>query len=112
MKRHTSFAAAAVAALALASASPATAQSTFQNFICADGSRFTAAFLTQDPKQAHLQIDGKAVTLRKRFTLSGARYTGRGVTPTMTKKVRSFATASAGDGMLRGMNIGCEEGIA
>ena len=86
MKRHTSFAAAAVAALALAGASPATAQSTFQNFICADGSRFTAAFLTQDPKQAHLQIDGKAVTLRKRFTLSGARYTGRGVTLTMTKK--------------------------
>ena len=86
MKRHTTFLAAAFLVLAGSSLSPVLAQQTFQSFSCADGARFTAAFLKYDPKQAHLQIDGKAVTLRKRFTLSGARYTGRGVTLTMTKK--------------------------
>lgn len=58
---------------------------TFQSFTCADGARFTAAFLKYDPKQVHVQIDGKAVALRKRFTLTGSRYTGRGVTLTMNK---------------------------
>lgn len=58
---------------------------TFQSFVCADGARFTAAFPTYDPKQVRVQIDGKAVTLRKRFTLTGARYTGRGVTLTMNR---------------------------
>lgn len=74
----------ALAVLSGAGASPASAQ-TFQNFTCADGARFTAAFLTYDPKQVHLQIDGKAVALKKRFTLTGARYTGRGITLTMNK---------------------------
>lgn len=76
-------------ALSGAGVSSASAQAvptpTFQSFVCADGARFTAAFLKYDPKWAHLQLDGKAVALRKRFTLSGARYTGRGITLTMTK---------------------------
>ncbi|MGL5165846.1 MAG: MliC family protein [Afipia sp.] len=71
---------------ALSGAGPSLAQEkTFQNFVCADGARFTAAFLKYDPKQVYLQIDGKAVTLRKRFTLTGSRYTGRGITLTMNK---------------------------
>ena len=86
MTRHSLSFAAFVAALACIGASPAGAQQTFQSFVCADGAQFTAAFLKYDPKQAHLQIDGKAVTLRKRFTLSGARYTGRGITLTINKK--------------------------
>lgn len=86
MKRPTILSAAVFALLAAVSASPAAAQQTFQSFTCADGASFTAAFLKYDPKQAHLQIDGKAVTLRKRFTLTGTRYTGRGITLTMTKK--------------------------
>jgi membrane-bound inhibitor of C-type lysozyme len=85
MKRHTTFLAAAFLVLASGSLSPVMAQQTFQSFTCADGARFTAAFLKYDPKQAHLQIDGKAVTLRKRFTLTGSRYTGRGISLTMTK---------------------------
>lgn len=85
MKRHTTYIAAAFAVLASAAASPAAAQ-TFQSYTCADGAQFTAAFFKYDPKQAHLQIDGKAVTLRKRYALSGSRYTGRGVSLTMTKK--------------------------
>lgn len=81
MKRVTFFAA-AFAVLAGAGVSPVSAE-TFQTFTCADGARFVAAFL--DPKVANLQIDGKAVALKKRFTLRGTRYTGRGVTLTMTK---------------------------
>ncbi len=82
MKRVT-FLAAAFAVLAGAVASPASAQ-TFQSFTCADGARFVVAFL--DPKIANIQIDGKSVALKKRFTLTGSRYTGRGVSLTMTKK--------------------------
>ena len=58
-------------------ASPALAQ-TFQNYRCADGSRFIVGFFEYD-KRAHLQIDGKAVTLAKRLPLSGSRYSGGGV---------------------------------
>ncbi|MBB5051283.1 hypothetical protein HNQ36_001237 [Afipia massiliensis] len=81
MKRLT-FLAAAFAVLTGAGTSPVSAQS-FQSFICADGARFVALL---DTKVANVQIDGKAVALRKRFTLTGARYTGRGVTLTMNKK--------------------------
>jgi membrane-bound inhibitor of C-type lysozyme len=84
MQRLVIFSAAAVAVLSGAIASPASAQ-TFQNFTCADGARFTAAFLKYDPKQVHLQIDGKAVALKKRFTLTGARYTARGISLTMNR---------------------------
>ena len=41
-------------------------------------------FFEYDPR-AHLQIDGKAVTLAKRFALSGSRYSGGGVTLKITK---------------------------
>ena len=35
--------------------------------------------------RAHLQLDGKAVTLAKRLALSGSRYSGSGVTLKITK---------------------------
>ena len=63
---------------AAAVSSPAAAQ-TFQNYHCADGTQFIVGFFEYD-KRAHLQIDGKAVTLARRFGLSGARYSGGGVT--------------------------------
>lgn len=89
MTRFIFLSAVAFVVLSGAGVSPASAQAaqtpTFQNFVCEDGARFTAAFLKYDPKQVHLQLDGKAVALRKRFTLSGARYTGRGITLTMNK---------------------------
>ena len=84
MKLLVVFFAAALAVLLDADSSPVTAQ-TFQSFTCADGASFTAAFLKYDPKQVHLQLDGKAVALKKRFTLTGSRYTGRGITLTMNK---------------------------
>ena len=62
--------------------SPALAQ-TFQNYRCADGSQFIVGFFEYD-QRAHLQIDGRAVTLTKRLTLSGSRYSGGGVTLKIT----------------------------
>ena len=71
-------------AVGLASASsPAFAQP-FQNYRCADGSQFIVGFFRSD-KRAHLQIDGKAVTLAKRVALSGSRYSGGGVTLKITR---------------------------
>ena len=67
----------AAIAVAAVSASPASAQ-TFQNYRCADGTQFIVGFFEYD-KRAHLQIDGRAVTLSKRFGLSGSRYSGGGV---------------------------------
>jgi membrane-bound inhibitor of C-type lysozyme len=56
----------------------------FQNYRCADGSQFIVGFFQYDPR-AHLQIDGRAVALAKRLTLSGSRYSGGGVTLKITK---------------------------
>jgi len=67
-----------------AGASPALAQTTWRNYSCGDGSQFLVGFFQYD-KRAHMQIDGKAVTLDKRLWLSGSRYSGRGVTLTINK---------------------------
>ena len=89
-------AALSVAAVAGVS-SPAVAQ-TFQNFSCTDGTQFIVGFFQYD-KRAHLQIDGRAVTLAKRFGLGGSRYSGGGVTlkigkaGTTIKHARRPATA-------------------
>jgi membrane-bound inhibitor of C-type lysozyme len=66
-----------------AGASPAAAQ-TFRSYACADGTQFIVGFFQYD-KRAHLQIDGKAVTLAKRLALSGTRYTGGGITLKIAK---------------------------
>lgn len=60
------------------------AQSTFQNYRCADGTQFIVGFFQYDSR-AHLQLDGKAVTLKKRLALSGSRYSSGGVTLRITK---------------------------
>ena len=80
-RKHSSLG--AMALLAAAVSSPAAAQ-TFQNYRCADGTKFIVGFFEYD-KRAHLQIDGKAVTLARRFGLSGARYSGGGVTLKISK---------------------------
>ncbi len=61
----------------VATSSPVCAQ-TFQNYRCADGTKFIVAFFKYDSR-AHLQIDGRPVTLARRLALSGARYSGGGV---------------------------------
>lgn len=84
MKRRKTIALGAVLWVAAAGGSPALAQTTFQNYRCADGAQFVVGFFQYD-KRAHIQIDGKAVTLGKRPALSGSRYSGGGVTLTIGK---------------------------
>lgn len=56
---------------------PAAAQ-TFQKYRCADGVQFELAFFPADT-HAHLQLDGKAVTLAKKLSFTGKRYRGGGI---------------------------------
>ena len=63
-------------------ASPASAQ-TFDSYRCSDGTHFILAFYPSD-KRAYLQVDGRAVTLRKSLTMPGRRYSGSGVSLVMT----------------------------
>jgi membrane-bound inhibitor of C-type lysozyme len=82
--RKRIFGAALCAAVVAAAPSAAFAQSTFRNYRCADGAQFIVGFFQYDSR-AHLQLDGKAVTLPKRVALSGSRYSGKGVTLRITK---------------------------
>lgn len=52
---------------------------TFRTYRCADGTQFIVGFYDED-KRAFLQIDGEPVTLARRMAVSGARYTGAGIT--------------------------------
>ena len=83
-RKAMNFGAALFVAAIAAGAPPAVAQTSFQNYRCADGSQFIVGFFQYD-RRAHLQIDGKAVTLGKRLALSGSRYSGGGVTLKITK---------------------------
>ena len=76
-RRNTIFGAALCVAAAAAVPSAAFAQSTFRNYRCADGAQFIVGFFQYDSR-AHLQLDGKALTLPKRVALSGSRYQGEG----------------------------------
>jgi membrane-bound inhibitor of C-type lysozyme len=82
--RNTIFGAALCAAAMAAAPSAAFAQSTFRNYRCANGAQFIVGFFQYDSR-AHLQLDGKALTLPKRVALSGSRYQGKGVTLRITK---------------------------
>jgi len=76
---------AGLCAVAIAGGSTgAAAQSSFRNYRCTDGSQFTAGFFQYD-KRAHLQLDGKALTLPKRVALTGSRYQAKGVTLRITR---------------------------
>jgi membrane-bound inhibitor of C-type lysozyme len=65
-------------------ASSAAFAQTFQNYRCADGTQFIVGFFQYDSR-AHLQLDGKAVTLGKRLAFSGSRYSASGVTLKITR---------------------------
>jgi membrane-bound inhibitor of C-type lysozyme len=84
--------AAALLITTIAGVTTAAAQTTFQTYRCADGTEFIVGFFQYD-KRAHVQVDGKAVTLLKRLTLSGARYSGSGVT---LRTQKSGATLKVG----------------
>jgi membrane-bound inhibitor of C-type lysozyme len=68
-------------AWSLAGLAPVLAQqdTQVQSYHCADGTNFIVGFFPYD-KRAYLEIDGGAVTLRKRPSVSGTRYAGHGVT--------------------------------
>jgi membrane-bound inhibitor of C-type lysozyme len=68
----------------LVTGSSAALAQTFESYRCADGTRFIVGFYRYDSR-AYLQIDGRAVTLKKRLAFSGARYSGGGVTLVITK---------------------------
>jgi membrane-bound inhibitor of C-type lysozyme len=86
----TTISGALLAAAILFGATPAPAQTTtWQTWRCGDGSEFIVGFFGYD-KRAHMQVDGKAVTLQKRLALTGSRYSGGGVTLTVTKSGATF----------------------
>jgi membrane-bound inhibitor of C-type lysozyme len=68
----------------LVTGSSAALAQTFESYRCADGTRFIVGFYRYDSR-AYLQIDGRAVTLKKRLAFSGARYSGGGVTLVITR---------------------------
>jgi len=79
-----------MAAVAALTASAASAQTTtFQTYRCGDGTEFIVGFFQYD-KRAHMQVDGKAVTLQKRVAVTGSRYSGGGVTLRVTKSATTL----------------------
>jgi membrane-bound inhibitor of C-type lysozyme len=62
----------------VATGSSAVTAQTFQNYRCADGTQFIVGFFKYD-QRAYMQIDGRAVTLARRPSLSGSSYSGGGV---------------------------------
>lgn len=84
-RRSNTIIGAALGVLMIAAApSAALAQSSFRNYRCADGAQFIVGFFQYDSR-AHLQLDGKALTLPRRVALSGSRYQGNGVTLRITR---------------------------
>jgi len=83
--RQRGFVATMGAAGILIGQSPVFAQ-TFRTYNCYDGSQFILAFFEGD-KRAHLQLDGKAITLPKRISLSGSRYAKGDISLRITKTV-------------------------
>lgn len=82
--RKTIILAAALSAAGTLASLPRAAAQSFQTYRCADGTQFIVAFYDYDTR-AYMQIDGRQVTLAKRLSLSGSRYSGDGVTLKFTK---------------------------
>jgi membrane-bound inhibitor of C-type lysozyme len=76
------------AAVVLVGGPPAAAQ-TFQTYHCRDGSEFVVAFFAGD-RSAHVQLDGKAVALPRRASMSGSRYAKGDMTLRITKTVTTL----------------------
>src|SRR5262245_35529990 len=77
------------AATALAASAASAQTTTFQTYRCGDGTEFIVGFFQYD-KRAHMQVDGKAVTLQKQVALTGSRYSGGGVTLRVTKSATTL----------------------
>jgi len=68
-----------LAAQMLAATRAAGQDATFHSFHCRDGTDFVVVF-SKGTSRIHVQLDGKAMALPRRLSLSGARYSGSGVT--------------------------------
>ena len=89
----------------------AAAQTTFQNYHCADGTQFIAGFF-QYNSRAHLQLDGKAVTLIKRLALSGFALfrQRRDLEDHEGRRHHAQARQTAGDGLRADMKVDMKKG--
>jgi membrane-bound inhibitor of C-type lysozyme len=87
MKRRHLITLLGAAAIVIGQAS-AVAQ-TFIRYSCLDGSEFIAAFFAGE-RSAHLQLDGKAMSLPRRLSLSGTRYAKGDITLRITKMVTTL----------------------
>jgi membrane-bound inhibitor of C-type lysozyme len=63
----------------------ASRDSTLRTFRCDDGTNFVVAFYRRESR-AHVQLDGKAMTLPRRLSLSDARYSAGGITLRIKEK--------------------------
>lgn len=75
-------------AVCLIGQSPVVAQ-TFLTYHCRDGSEFVVAFFEGD-RAARIQLDGKAMTLPRRASISGSRYKKGDVTLRIAKTVTTL----------------------
>jgi len=80
------------AAVIAASQPPAIAQ-TFFTYHCLDGTEFVVAFVGSD-RSAHVQLDGKAVTLPRRLSVLARRYANGNIALTITKATTSLKRGS------------------
>jgi membrane-bound inhibitor of C-type lysozyme len=85
----TIFVALMAIAVTLAPSAASAQTTTFQTYRCGDGTEFIVGFFQYD-KRAHMQVDGKAVTLQKRVAVTGSRYSGDGVTLRVTKSATTL----------------------
>jgi len=80
MSRYRNIVVGAAVAGVIGSLTPLFAQTTsFRNYRCADGTQFIVANYPYD-SHVYLQIEGGPVTLKRRFSIVGTRYSGGGVT--------------------------------
>jgi membrane-bound inhibitor of C-type lysozyme len=61
---------------------------TFQTYHCGDGTEFIVGFYPYDSR-AYLQIDGGSIMLPRRLSISGTRYSARGITLKISKAGRT-----------------------
>ena len=71
-------------AVAIVLGQPPVVAQTFLTYSCLDGSEFVVAFFPGD-RSAHLQLDGKAVSLSRRLSLYGTRYAKGDITLRIAK---------------------------
>jgi membrane-bound inhibitor of C-type lysozyme len=78
-----------VAALALLAGVPDASAQIIVTYKCRDGTELPVAFF-RDERGIHLQVDGKALALPRRMSVSGARYAKAGVTFTIKGQVATL----------------------